>query len=49
VRVRTTARELEPQLPSLRELGVGHVLVDHHEIVPGDLADELVRLRALID
>lgn len=49
VRVRTTARELEPRLPRLRELGVGHVLVDHLEIVPTDLAAELVRLRALLD
>ncbi len=39
VRVRTTARELEPRLPRLRELGVGHVLVDHLEIVPADLAE----------
>ncbi len=49
VRLRTTARELESQLPRLRELGVGHVLVDHREIVPADLAEELARLRALLD
>jgi len=48
VRVRTTSRELAPLVPDLRALGVDHVLVDHREIVPRALTDELARLRAIV-
>jgi probable F420-dependent oxidoreductase len=48
VRVRTTARELETLAPRLAALGVDHVLVDHRDIVPRDLAPELERLRRIV-
>jgi probable F420-dependent oxidoreductase len=48
VRLRTTARELESQVQVLRELGVDHLLVDHRDIVPRNLADELAQLRELV-
>jgi probable F420-dependent oxidoreductase len=47
VRIRATSAELEPQIAHYRALGVGHVLVDHPDIVPSSLGDELARLREM--
>jgi probable F420-dependent oxidoreductase len=49
VRVRATPAELALLVPRWRGLGVDHVLVDHPDIVPQDLARELIRLRAIVD
>lgn len=48
VRIRTTAGDLAPLVPRLRTLGVDHLLVDHRDVVPTDLAGELARLRELV-
>jgi len=48
VRVRTTARELEELAPRIAALGVDHLLVDHRDVVPRDLAPELERLRRIV-
>ncbi len=45
VRVRTTSAEFADLAPRLRALGVDHVLIDHREIIPRNLTDELARLR----
>jgi len=48
VRLRTNARELASQIATLRALGVDHLLVDHRDIVPDDLARELAQLREMV-
>jgi probable F420-dependent oxidoreductase len=47
VRIRTTSRQLAFDIPAYRELGVDHLLIDHPDIVPDCLDDELARLRDL--
>ena len=45
VRVRITSDGLASRMPDYRALGVDHLLIDHPEIVPHALDDELARLR----
>jgi probable F420-dependent oxidoreductase len=45
VRVRTTSAEFAQLAPRLRSLGIDHVVIDHRDIIPHDLNDELARLR----
>lgn len=46
VRVRADAERFAAQAPHLARLGVDHVLIDHPDVLPGDLRHELSRVRA---